>query len=98
MAPGGAFPRQPDRPGRIWEVCPARTGPRPPGHRPAPRPPVELDSWSFHSTRTDFERDRDRDADHLTDGIPTIRITHERITNTPDAEATRLHKVLASRA
>ena len=35
------------------------------------------------------------DADHLANGTPTIRITWERITETPAKEATRLHKILA---
>lgn len=59
---------------------------------------VELDSWQFHSTGIDFEKDRSRDADQLTEGIPTVRITHERITGEPTREAARLNKILASRA
>ncbi len=56
---------------------------------------VELDSWRFHSSRTAFETDRNRDADHLSDGIPTVRITHERITDAPGDEAARLARILA---
>jgi predicted transcriptional regulator of viral defense system len=55
---------------------------------------VELDSWQFHSSRIDFEKDRDRDADQLVDGIPTVRITYERLTA---AEADRLRRILARR-
>jgi hypothetical protein len=58
---------------------------------------VELDSWQFHSSRIDFEKDRNRDADQLSDGIPTVRITHERMTHDPGREADRLHRILTSR-
>ncbi len=55
---------------------------------------VELDSVEFHSTRIDFETDRERDADHLSDGIPTLRVTHERLTGQPEREADRLRRIL----
>ncbi len=58
---------------------------------------VELDGWNFHSSRASFENDRQRDADNLGDGIPTVRITHDRIHNQPDREAARLHRILATR-
>ena len=58
---------------------------------------VELDGWDFHSTRASFEGDRERDADNLGEGIPTIRITHDRLADHPDREAARLHRILASR-
>ncbi len=41
-------------------------------------------------TATSFESDRDRDADQLATGQPTVRITWERITETPANEARRL--------
>jgi very-short-patch-repair endonuclease len=47
---------------------------------------VELDSWEFHGHRAAFEKDRDRDADHLITGYRTIRVTHRRL----DGEADRL--------
>ncbi len=58
---------------------------------------VEIDSWKFHGDRDSFERDRDRDADHLAEGILTVRITEERLTGSPDREAARLHKILRAR-
>jgi very-short-patch-repair endonuclease len=58
---------------------------------------VELDSWRFHSGRQSFERDRNRDADALSQGIGTVRITHERLHTDPDGEAERLLKILQQR-
>ena len=58
---------------------------------------VEIDSWRFHGDRDSFESDRDRDADHLAEGILTVRITEERLTGSPDREAARLHKILRTR-
>jgi hypothetical protein len=56
---------------------------------------VELDGWDFHQSRYSFETDRDRDADSLALGHPTVRITWERMHGTPDREAARLHGILA---
>lgn len=61
---------------------------------PEERVIVEIDSWKFHGDRGSFERDRDRDADNLADGILTVRVTEERLTGSPGREAARLHKVL----
>ena len=58
---------------------------------------VELDSWSFHKDRRAFEADRRRDADALSHGIPTVRITHERMQQDPEAEAARLQAILDQR-
>ncbi len=55
---------------------------------------IELDSWEYHSSRDAFETDRDRDADNLEIGRPTLRITWERMHKTPDREAARLHRIL----
>ncbi len=63
---------------------------------PAHRLIVELDGWEFHSDRGAFESDRDRDADTLAAGFSTLRITHERLTVTPDAEADRLRRILSA--
>jgi very-short-patch-repair endonuclease len=57
---------------------------------------VELDSWEFHSSKAAFEEDRDRDADNLALGLPTVRLTWERMFNEPDREAARLHAILAT--
>ncbi len=56
---------------------------------------IELDGWDFHQDRHVFESDRDRDADQLAAGRPTVRITWERITETPTNEARRLKQILA---
>ncbi len=56
---------------------------------------VELDGWDFHQSRYSFETDRDRDADSLALGHPTIRITWDRLHSTPSREAARLHGILA---
>jgi predicted transcriptional regulator of viral defense system len=55
---------------------------------------VELDSWEFHQDRGAFERDRDRDADHLAAGLRTARITWGRLVKTPGREARRLQAIL----
>jgi hypothetical protein len=58
---------------------------------------VELDSWTFHRDRQAFESDRDRDADMVVLDLATVRITWERLTQTPDREATRLREIFARR-
>jgi hypothetical protein len=58
---------------------------------------VELDSWEFHRFRSNFEDDRNRDADTLAGGYGTVRVTDERLSGEPEAEARRLHKILAER-
>ncbi len=50
---------------------------------------VELDGYEFHRDRRPFESDRDKDADHLAAGFRTVRLTWERMTERPDAEARR---------
>jgi very-short-patch-repair endonuclease len=57
---------------------------------------IELDSRQFHATPHAFEQDRDRDADLLNAGFPTIRITHHRLTEHQAKEAKRLREILAS--
>jgi hypothetical protein len=56
---------------------------------------VELDGWDYHRDRHSFEGDRDRDATNLAEGQPTVRITWERMTETPAREANRLRQILA---
>jgi very-short-patch-repair endonuclease len=58
---------------------------------------VELDGWDFHQTRDAFELDRERDAHALEQGLATVRVTKDRIDETPDREAARLHRILESR-
>ena len=55
---------------------------------------VELDSWEFHQDRAAFERDRERDVDHLAAGLRTARITWERLVESPAQEAQRLAAIL----
>jgi very-short-patch-repair endonuclease len=58
---------------------------------------VELDSYRFHRDRGAFERDRKRDVTMLAAGLDTVRITWERMTQTPDEEAQLLQRILAAR-
>ncbi len=58
---------------------------------------VELDSWGFHSSRTSFEDDRERDATTAAAGWQTVRITWRRFEEKPRREAQRLHTILAAR-
>ena len=55
---------------------------------------AELDGYDFHKTRQAFETDRDRDADLLTEGFRTIRITYTRLEQNPKKEAARLRALL----
>jgi hypothetical protein len=59
---------------------------------------VELDGYEFHGTRQAFENDRERDAATLAAGFITVRITWERLTQTPEKEADRLNAILAARS
>ena len=56
---------------------------------------IELDGWAYHQDRHAFKSDRDQDADELAEGQPTVRITWDRITETPATEARRLKRILA---
>jgi hypothetical protein len=58
---------------------------------------VEVDGHEVHAGPASFEIDRDRDADMLALGLPTVRITEERMDNAPDAEAARFRTILATR-
>ncbi|PZS11090.1 MAG: hypothetical protein DLM64_07275 [Solirubrobacterales bacterium] len=42
---------------------------------------MELDGYEYHQGRDSFERDRD--ADNLAAGLPTVRVTWERMRDTP---------------
>ena len=55
---------------------------------------VELDGWEYHKDHQAFEDDRERDAENLLHGTPTIRITDTRLTTDDDREATRLQQIL----
>jgi len=58
---------------------------------------IELDSRQFHTTTRAFEQDRDRDADLLHAGFPTVRITDHRLKHHATTEAQRLREILRSR-
>ncbi len=57
---------------------------------------VELDGWEFHKGRDAFAADRQRDADTLQSGFPTLRITWDRLHEREAAEAARLKRILAA--
>jgi hypothetical protein len=58
---------------------------------------VELDGYDFHKDRATFERDREKDARAVAEGLIPIRITDERLTLSAEREAHRLKSILASR-
>ncbi len=58
---------------------------------------VELDSFTYHSSRDAFERDRMRDLSALRNGLVTVRITRERLERRPRQEADQLHEILRRR-
>jgi hypothetical protein len=55
---------------------------------------VELDGWEFHNDRHAFETDRERDAENLRHGTPTIRMTEQRLTHAHQREAQRIREIL----
>jgi len=57
---------------------------------------VELDSWEFHGHRAAFEKDRDRDTDHLLAGYRTIRVTHRKLSEQPERLAAQIQALLAA--
>jgi hypothetical protein len=65
---------------------------------PAARLIVELDSWEFHHHRAAFEKDRDRDTDHLLAGYRTIRVTHRRLSQEADRLAAQFRALLGTEA
>jgi hypothetical protein len=58
---------------------------------------VELDGWNFHCSLESFISDRERDAKMLALGIPSVRITWERLTGAEKKEASRLRTILEQR-
>ncbi len=55
---------------------------------------VEFDSWSFHSSRRAFERDRRKDAALLALGYRVLRLTWRRLTGEPQAVVALLNRAL----
>jgi hypothetical protein len=60
---------------------------------PRPRPDRRARQLELHSDRISFQDDRDRDAENLAIGTPTLRVTHERMKQNPAREA---HRVLSA--
>jgi very-short-patch-repair endonuclease len=59
---------------------------------------AELDSYAFHSSRTAFENDRERDLDLKLAGFEVTRITHRMLTRRPAQLAQRIRRFLAAGA
>jgi len=57
---------------------------------------VELDSHGFHSTPSEFERDRRRDADLQAAGYRVLRFTWRQVTEQPSWVAQRIQAVLSA--
>jgi hypothetical protein len=58
---------------------------------------VELDSLEYHTDRTTFQRDREKDRQHLAGGDATIRLTWEALHLDPAGEAELFHDILRQR-
>jgi hypothetical protein len=58
---------------------------------------VEVDGYEVHSGPVSFEDDRDRDAHMLALDLPTVRVTEDRMDNSPGREAGRLQEILELR-
>ncbi len=57
---------------------------------------VEFDSWTFHSSRKAFERDRRKDAELLALGYRVLRVTWRRLTREPGAVMASIAAALTS--
>jgi very-short-patch-repair endonuclease/predicted transcriptional regulator of viral defense system len=55
---------------------------------------VEADSWTYHRSRTAFERDRERDATLALAGYRVLRFTHRQMTNEPATVAAAISAAL----
>jgi very-short-patch-repair endonuclease len=56
---------------------------------------LEVDGYAYHSTRSAFERDRDKDAHLETRGIEIARVTWRQLTERPEAVVARIARGLA---
>jgi hypothetical protein len=56
---------------------------------------VELDSYAFHRTRAELQRDHDRDLTLRLEGFDVIRLTHRHVVREPAATAAALRALLA---
>jgi very-short-patch-repair endonuclease len=57
----------------------------------------EIDGYAYHSTRVDFERDRDRDGVLAAAGFRVMRIFWHQLTQEPEALLVRLAQALVVR-
>jgi very-short-patch-repair endonuclease len=64
-------------------------------HWPDERLVVEVDGFAFHGSRDAFERDRRRDAEFISAGITTLRITWRQLVHRPFVVASRIGAALA---
>jgi very-short-patch-repair endonuclease len=55
---------------------------------------VETDGYAYHSTRTAFERDRERDQALTLAGYTVVRFTYNQVTRTPEAVAHRIRRLM----
>jgi very-short-patch-repair endonuclease len=56
---------------------------------------VEVDGFAFHSSRTQFERDRRRDAELAAAGVRVVRVTWQQLTREPQAVLASVAQALA---
>jgi hypothetical protein len=54
----------------------------------------EVGRWEFHAHRAAFEKDRDRDTDHLLADYRATRVTHRRLSDHPEHLAAQLRTLL----
>jgi very-short-patch-repair endonuclease len=62
---------------------------------PRQRLVVELDGYAFHRTRTEFERDRERDMLLQLAGYRVVRITHRRLERRPASVLAEIRALLS---
>jgi len=55
---------------------------------------VETDGWGSHGRRSQFERDRQRDLDHVASGLTVLRVTARQLAREPHAVTARLGAAL----
>lgn len=58
---------------------------------------VEIDGFAFHSSRSDFEKDRRRDGELAAAGLRVMRFTWLELTQRPEALLVRLAQALVAR-
>jgi hypothetical protein len=63
-------------------------------HWPGTNVVVETDGYAFHSSPTAFERDRERDQQLTLAGYIVVRFTYNQVTQTPEAVANRIRRLI----